>query len=89
MEIILDLIKMGLNYYDVSFLGISESTVVHEFAALWLSYMSNDYSSKVIIYEQNGLEPLIRCLSEDDPDVQKNAIDTIALMLQVNKLPDV
>jgi len=37
----------------------------------------------VAIYEQDGLEPLIRLLGSSDPDVQKNSIETISLMLQV------
>ena len=61
----------------------TEDSVVHEFAALCLSAMAVDYSTKVTINEQNGLEALIRCLSSNDPDVQKNAIETISLMLQV------
>lgn len=64
---------------------ITEDSVVHEFAALCLSCMAQDFSSKVAIYEQDGLEPLIQCLSSHDPDVQKNALETIALMLQVHK----
>ncbi|XP_013381649.1 armadillo repeat-containing protein 3 isoform X2 [Lingula anatina] len=66
----------------VSLLNPEEDTVCHEFAAMCLSYLSNDFSSKVAIFEQNGLEPLIRCLSASDPDVQKNAIESIAHMLQ-------
>ena len=62
---------------------ITEETVVHEFAALCLSSLANDYSCKVTINEQDGLEPLIRCLGSHDPDVQKNAVETISLMLQV------
>ena len=56
---------------------------MHEFAALGLSKMSQDFSSKVTIFESDGLESLIRCLSSSDPDVQKNSLETIALMLQV------
>ena len=67
----------------VTLLSPEEDTVVHEFAALCLVSLANDFSSKVAIYEQEGLEPLIRCLSSHDPDVQKNAIETIASMLQV------
>ena len=67
----------------VTLLSPEEDTVVHEFAALCLVSLANDYSSKVAIYEQDGLEPLIRCLNSHDPDVQKNSIETIASMLQV------
>ena len=57
--------------------------MVHEFAALGLSSMAAEFSSKITIFEQNGLEPLIACLSSHDPDVQKNSIETITLLLQV------
>ena len=57
--------------------------MVHEFAALCLCSLAQDFSSKVNIYEQDGLEPLIQCLNSHDPDVQKNAVETISLMLQV------
>jgi hypothetical protein len=64
----------------------SEDTVVHEFAALCLASLAQDFSCKVSILEQDGLEPLIRCLSSVDPDVQKNAVETISLMLKVNRI---
>ena len=56
---------------------------MHEFAGLCLTSLATDYSSKVAIYENNGLEPLVRCLSSPDPDVQKNSIETVSLLLQV------
>ena len=68
----------------VNLLNPEEDTVVHEFAALGLSSMAAEFSSKITIYEQNGLEPLIGCLSSHDPDVQKNSIETITLLLQVS-----
>ncbi len=71
----------------IQLLSPEEDSVVHEFAALCLVSLANDYSSKVAIYEQNGLEPLIRCLHSQDPDVQKNAIEAIASLLQVRIPP--
>lgn len=62
---------------------ITEDAVVHEFAGLCLSSLASDYTSKVAICEQDGLEPLVRCLNSHDPDVQKNSIETITLLLQV------
>ena len=56
---------------------------MHEYATFCLSHLANDFVSKVAIYEQGTLEALIRLLSSPDPDVQKNSIETIALMLQV------
>nr|KAG5705421.1 hypothetical protein BaRGS_004548 [Batillaria attramentaria] len=53
-------------------------TVVHEFAALALSYMATEFSSKVTIFDHGGVEPLIKLLSSPDPDVQKNSIEALA-----------
>ena len=61
----------------------SEDVVVHEYATFCLSHLANDFTSKIAIYEQGTLEALIRLLSSTDPDVQKNSIETITLMLQV------
>merc|ERR1712150_42776 len=66
----------------VQLMAPEEDTVVHEFSALCLASMANDFSSKVNIQEQDGVEPLLRLLSSNDPDVQKNAIETISLLLQ-------
>lgn len=66
----------------VSLIAYAETITTHEFAGLLLSYMASDFSSKVLIAQSDGLSPLVACLAESDPDVQKNALDTIALMLQ-------
>jgi len=63
---------------------LSEDTVCHEFSALAMSNMATEFSSKAAIFEHGGLEPLVRCLSSVDPDVQKNSIEAIALLLMVN-----
>ncbi len=67
----------------IQLLSPEEDVVVHEFAALCLMSLANDYSSKLTICEQEGLGPLIRCLNSQDADVQKNAIETVASLLQV------
>ena len=59
--------------------------MVHEFAALGLCALAQDFSGKVYIHEQDGMEPLIQCLSSSDPDVQKNGIETISLLVQVSR----
>ena len=61
----------------------AEDTVTHEFAALALASLAHDYSSKVMIDENNGMESLVRCLQSTDPDVQKNSVETINLVLDV------
>lgn len=68
---------MLLNFYSV------EDVVIHEFASLCLTHMAVEYNSKVQIFEQGGLEPLIRLLSSHDPDVKKNSIECIYSMVQV------
>lgn len=60
-----------------------EDVVIHEFATLCLAYMAVEYTTKVQIFEQGGLEPLIRLLGSPDPDVQKNSVECIYLLVQV------
>lgn len=62
----------------------AEETIVHEFAALGLCNMATEFSSKAAIFESNGIEPLVKCLSSGDPDVQKNAIEAVAQMMLVS-----
>ncbi|KAM6215306.1 armadillo repeat-containing protein 3 isoform 2-T2 [Rhynchocyon petersi] len=63
-------------------LAPEEEVVIHEFASLCLANMSAEYTSKVQIFEQGGLEPLIRLLSSPDPDVKKNSIECIYNLVQ-------
>lgn len=57
--------------------------MVHEFATLCLASLSVDFSCKVQISDQEGLEPLIQLLSSPDPDVKKNSVETICNLVQV------
>ena len=78
-----------LSLYVVIFkLSFSEDSVCHEFSALALSNMSTEFSSKAAIFEHQGIEPLVRCLGSHDPDVQKNGIEALALLLMVSCLDD-
>lgn len=45
--------------------------------------MAVEYTTKVQIFEQGGLEPLIRLLGSPDPDVKKNSVECIYLLVQV------
>ncbi|XP_013835715.1 armadillo repeat-containing protein 3 isoform X1 [Sus scrofa] len=63
-------------------LAPEEEVVIHEFASLCLANMSAEYTSKVQIFEQGGLQPLIRLLSSPDPDVKKNSIECIYNLVQ-------
>ncbi|XP_006815757.1 armadillo repeat-containing protein 3-like [Saccoglossus kowalevskii] len=66
----------------IKLLAPEEDTLVHEFSSLCLAAMANEFTSKVQIFEHDGIEPLIRLLSDPDPDVQKNSVEAICLMLQ-------
>ncbi|XP_074802174.1 armadillo repeat-containing protein 3 isoform X2 [Natator depressus] len=63
-------------------LAPEEDIVVHEFASLCLAHMAVEYTSKAQIFEQGGLEPLIRLLSSPDPDVKKNSVECIYHLVQ-------
>ncbi|ETE67047.1 Armadillo repeat-containing protein 3, partial [Ophiophagus hannah] len=80
-------VKKSLRQLDVTSAFIArlapeEDVVIHEFASLCLVHMSVDYNSKVQIFEQGGLEPLIRLLGSPDPDVKKNCVECIYNLVQ-------
>lgn len=79
-EHVLCWIKLNQN---ISFFFLIEDVVIHEFATLCLAHMAVEYTTKVQIFEQGGLEPLIRLLSSPDPDVKKNSVECIYLLVQV------
>ncbi|KFO91887.1 Armadillo repeat-containing protein 3 [Buceros rhinoceros silvestris] len=66
----------------ISQLAAAEDVVIHEFATLCLAHMAVEYTTKVQIFEQGGLEPLIRLLGSPDPDVKKNSVECIYLLVQ-------
>ncbi|KAE8279968.1 Armadillo repeat-containing protein 3 Beta-catenin-like protein Cancer/testis antigen 81 [Larimichthys crocea] len=63
-------------------LSLEEEVVVHEFATLCLASLSVDFVSKVQIFDNNGLPPLIQLLSSPDPDVKKNSLEIIFNLVQ-------
>ncbi|XP_029811619.1 armadillo repeat-containing protein 3 [Suricata suricatta] len=63
-------------------LAPEEEVVIHEFASLCLANLSAEYTSKVQIFENGGLEPLIRLLASPDPDVKKNSLECIYNLVQ-------
>ncbi|KAM6282453.1 armadillo repeat-containing protein 3 [Porphyrio hochstetteri] len=80
-------VKKSLRELDVtnsliSQLAPEEDVVIHEFATLCLAHMAVEYTTKVQIFEQGGLEPLIRLLGSPDPDVKKNSVECIYLLVQ-------
>ncbi|XP_031563754.1 armadillo repeat-containing protein 3-like [Actinia tenebrosa] len=77
-----ELRKMSSVSSLVSLLGPEEDVLCHEFASLALANMSADFSSKIEIFEQGGLEPLIKLLSSPDCDVQKNSVESICHLVQ-------
>uniref|UniRef100_A0A9J8BBD3 Armadillo repeat containing 3 n=1 Tax=Cyprinus carpio carpio TaxID=630221 RepID=A0A9J8BBD3_CYPCA len=52
------------------------------FATLCLTSLSVDFSYKVQIFENKGLEPLIQLLSSPDPNVKKNSVECIFNLTQ-------
>ncbi|NXD81752.1 ARMC3 protein, partial [Halcyon senegalensis] len=66
----------------ISQLAPEEDAVIHEFATLCLAHMAVEYTTKEQIFEQGGLEPLIRLLDSPDPDVKKNSLECIYLLVQ-------
>ncbi|KFZ48847.1 Armadillo repeat-containing protein 3 [Antrostomus carolinensis] len=66
----------------ISQLKPEEDVVIHEFATLCLAHMAVEYAAKVQIFEHGGLEPLIRLLGSTDPDVKKNSLECIYLLVQ-------
>ncbi|CAL9697893.1 unnamed protein product [Knipowitschia caucasica] len=54
-----------------------EETVVHEFGTLCLASLSEDFSCKAVIFDNNGLLSVIQLLSSPDPDVVKNSLEII------------
>ncbi|XP_054027137.1 armadillo repeat-containing protein 3 [Dryobates pubescens] len=66
----------------ISKLAPEEDVVIHEFATLCLAHMAVEYTAKNQILKQGGLEPLIRLLDSPDPDVQKNSVECIYLLVQ-------
>ncbi|NWX78252.1 ARMC3 protein, partial [Alca torda] len=66
----------------ISQLAPEEDVVIHEFATLCLAHMAVEYTTKIQIFEQGGLEPLVRLLGSPDPDVKKNSLECICLLVQ-------
>ena len=61
----------------------TDNLVVHEFAFLCLSSLAVDFTAKIAIAQKGGLALLLSSLSSTDPDIQKNCVETLALVLQV------
>uniref|UniRef100_UPI00358EB7ED armadillo repeat-containing protein 3-like n=1 Tax=Myxine glutinosa TaxID=7769 RepID=UPI00358EB7ED len=66
----------------IALLSPEEVVVCHEFASLALSFLAREFSGKALIFDHEGVEPLLRLLSSADPDVQKNSIECIFFLLQ-------
>ena len=75
---------MTSEWYAVDCCACTEETSVNEYAALCLASMGKYYSCKRQICEHKGVEQLIRGLSSADPDLQKNCIEVISLVLEVS-----
>ncbi|XP_075252210.1 armadillo repeat-containing protein 3-like [Convolutriloba macropyga] len=58
-----------------------EEPITNEFASLFFSSMAIEYTNKVHLIEKGVMEPLVLLLTSPDPDVQKNTVETINLLL--------
>lgn len=74
--------KLSLIPSIIDKLSPQEETVVHEFGTLCLASMSVDFVSKALIFDNNGLPPVVQLLSSPDPDVVKNSLDIIFNQIQ-------
>lgn len=59
--------------------------MVLEFATLGLAFLSVDCTFKIQIFDNKGLEPLIRLLCNPDADVKKNSVECIYNLVQVRQ----
>ncbi|KAG5851068.1 hypothetical protein ANANG_G00089090 [Anguilla anguilla] len=76
------LVKLDIFPSIILKLSPEEDVVVHEFATLCLVSLSIEFTSKVKIFESDGLDPLIKLLSSPDPDVKKNSVECIYNLVQ-------
>jgi hypothetical protein len=58
-----------------------DEPLTNEFAVYWLRHMCNDYSTKSQVLSLNVLQPLIRLINENDPDIKFNSLSTIDRIL--------
>lgn len=66
----------------VNLLSPEEAVIVHEFASLCACAMAQEYTSKAEIIKSGGIEHLVRLLGANDPDVVKNCVECVSLLLQ-------
>ncbi|CAF1328260.1 unnamed protein product [Adineta steineri] len=65
----------------ISLLSSEREPLTSEFAVLWLRHMCSHFSTKSQIASLNVLQPLIRLINENDPDLKFNALSTIDRIL--------
>ncbi|KAF7258558.1 hypothetical protein EG68_03800 [Paragonimus skrjabini miyazakii] len=59
-----------------------EFDTTKEFALLILSNLCLEYTGINELLERKGIPPIIECLKSFDPDIQKNAVDILNLLMQ-------
>ncbi|XP_057312423.1 armadillo repeat-containing protein 3-like isoform X2 [Hydractinia symbiolongicarpus] len=74
--------KLGCVVPLLTLLSPEEEMVCHEFGSLALSWLAEEYTSKVEIFENQGLPLLINHLMSPDCDVQHNSARAIGLLLE-------
>uniref|UniRef100_A0A8C9SM48 Armadillo repeat containing 3 n=1 Tax=Scleropages formosus TaxID=113540 RepID=A0A8C9SM48_SCLFO len=79
--------KMDIIPSIISKLSPDEDVLIHEFATLCLASLSIEFTNKVHIFDNDGLDPLIHLLSSPDPD-EFNDLHVEALHVLSNCLDD-
>ncbi|KAG9347730.1 hypothetical protein JZ751_003744 [Albula glossodonta] len=69
-------------------MAANKDVVVHEFATLCLVSLSVEFTTKLKIFESDGLDPLIWLLASPDPDVKKNSVECIYNLVQPDSHSD-
>ncbi|CAL8108967.1 unnamed protein product [Calicophoron daubneyi] len=59
-----------------------EFDTTREFSLLTICHLCLEYSGICEAIEKKAVTPIVECLKSTDPDIQKNAIDTLFLMMQ-------
>ncbi|CAF1511372.1 unnamed protein product [Adineta ricciae] len=65
----------------ITLLSPEHEALTNEYAVFWLRHMCSNFSTKTQITSQNVLQPLIRLINENDPDVKFNSLSTIDRIL--------
>ncbi|OAF70700.1 Beta-catenin-like protein [Intoshia linei] len=72
----------GVLSHFINLLGPDESSIIHEYAALSLSNICTDMHAAIDVAQSDALDALTKLLESSDPDVSKNAVETLSILAQ-------